>query len=122
MGYIWVVAGGGIGALSRYLLAGWIDNRHGPGPLGIFVVNISGALIIGFFMTLAEERFLFSPDLRRFVATGFLGGYTTFSTLSWDTTNLLRDHSYALAVFNGIGSIVLGVVAVYVGIALARLV
>jgi fluoride exporter len=120
--YIWLALGGALGTLSRFLLSGWIDSRHGSSPLGIFVVNVSGAFAIGFFLTLAQSRSSISPDMRRFVATGFLGGYTTFSTLSWDTVNLLQDRNVALAALNGLGSLAAGLLAVYLGIVLARVV
>ena len=89
--YLWLALGGALGTLSRYALSGAIDNRYGPSPLGIFVVNISGAFVIGFFLVLAQDRFLVSPDVRRFVAAGFCGGYTTFSTLAYETMTQLEQ-------------------------------
>jgi fluoride exporter len=117
-----VALGGALGTLGRYVVAGRVDERLGATPLGIFIVNISGAFMIGFFLTLAEGRFLISPDVRRFVATGILGGYTTFSTLSFETMKLLETGAYARGLANGLGSIVAGLAAVWVGMVLARLV
>lgn len=122
MTYVWLMSGGALGVLGRYLLAGWIDRHAGTFPLGILVVNISGALAIGFFLTLATTRFDISTDLQRFVATGMLGGYTTFSTLSWNTLQLLQDDYIGRAAVNALGSLALGLVAVYCGVLLARLI
>lgn len=118
--YLWLALGGALGTLSRYALSGAIDNRYGPSPLGIFVVNISGAFVIGFFLVLAQDRFLVSPDVRRFVAAGFCGGYTTFSTLAYETMTQLEDHNYWTAAANGLGSLAAGLVAVWLGMTLAR--
>jgi fluoride exporter len=118
--YLWLALGGALGTLGRYVLSGAIDSRYGPSPLGIFVVNVSGAFVIGFFLVLAQDRILVSPDLRRFVATGLCGGYTTFSTFSYDTMTLIEDHRYATAAANGLGSLAAGLLAVWLGMTLAR--
>ncbi len=122
MAYLWVALGGALGSVSRYTVAGWVSAHYPSFPWGTFTVNVSGALIIGFFLTLAEERYLISPQLRVFIASGFLGGYTTFSTLSWETMGLLRDGPMFPALLNAVGSLLAGLVAVYAGIVLARLV
>lgn len=122
MTYVWLMAGGALGVLSRYLLAGWVDQRGAPFPWGIFVVNVSGAFAIGFILTLAQGRVALSPDLQRFIATGFLGGYTTFSTLTWNTLELLQHDRFWRAAANGLGSLAAGLLAVYCGTLLARLV
>jgi len=121
MGLILVGVGGGAGAISRYLLSGWINTVAGPGPFAIFVINVTGAFLLGFFMTLTQDRFIVSPDTRRLVATGYLGGYTTFSTWSWETMQLIQTGEYARAFLNGAGSLVAGLVAVYLGIIVGRL-
>jgi CrcB protein len=120
MTWLWLALGGGIGTLGRYALAGAVAGRFGSGPLGIFAVNISGAFAIGFFLVVAGERGSISVDVQRFVATGLLGGYTTFSTLSLDTTRLLETGDYLGAAANGLGSLVAGVLAVWLGMTLAR--
>ena len=120
MGLILVGIGGGAGAISRYLLSGWINTVAGPGPFAIFVINVTGAFLLGFFMTLTQDRFIVSPDTRRLVATGYLGGYTTFSTWSWETMQLIQTGEYARAFLNGAGSLVAGLVAVYLGIIVGR--
>ena len=120
MGLILVGVGGGAGAISRYLLSGWINTVAGPGPFAIFVINVTGAFLLGFFMTLTQDRFIVSLDTRRLVATGYLGGYTTFSTWSWETMQLIQTGEYARAFLNGAGSLVAGLVAVYLGIIVGR--
>jgi CrcB protein len=122
MGVIWVGAGGALGAAGRYLFSGWINNWLGPSPFAIFVVNISGAFLIGFITTLTQDRFIVDPHHRAFMTTGILGGYTTFSTWSWETMQLVQTGDYGRAAANGLGSLLDGLVAVYLGIVLARVV
>lgn len=87
-----VFLGGGIGAVARYWLSGFVYSRLGNGfPYGTLAVNVIGCLLIGILITAAEERFLVSPVIRVFLAIGILGGFTTFSTFSFETVTLLRD-------------------------------
>ncbi len=119
--YLLVAAGGMIGAVGRYGLSGWIGNAtSGRFPYGTLVVNIIGCLIIGFFLTLGYERFAWSPELRVFVAVGILGGFTTFSTFSFETISLLREGTYYLALFNMLASLVGCLAATFVGVVLAK--
>lgn len=122
MAYMWVALGGAIGAVSRYALSGWINVWFGPGPFAIFVINVSGSFLIGVFMAVSQDRFLISPDTRRFVAIGMLGGYTTFSTWMYETMQLVETGSYLRATANGLGSLIVGLVAVYAGMVVGRLV
>ncbi len=109
------------GALSRYyltlLFAHWLGSRF---PYGTFVINLSGALVMGFFFTLALERTVIPPDLRLLIATGFLGSYTTFSTYTLDTATLLRTGNQGAALSYWASSAVLGVLSLEVGSFLAR--
>jgi fluoride exporter len=111
------------GALSRYYLGLWMTQRLGSYfPYGTFIINISGCLIMGFFATLATERILpISPELRLFVAVGFLGSYTTFSTYALDSVNLLGTRQGFLALTYWLGSAFLGVTSVQLGAFLTRL-
>jgi CrcB protein len=111
------------GALSRYYITLWFANRFGTAfPYGTFFINITGCLAMGFFITLAFERVATIPsEVRLMVATGFLGAYTTFSTYGLETNVLWRDRSYSIAAFYWAGSAILGVIAVQLGIILARL-
>ena len=112
------------GALSRYYITLWFANRFGTAfPYGTFFINISGCLAMGFFITLAVERMPPVPsEVRLMVATGFLGAYTTFSTYGLETNVLLRDRAYNFAAFYWAGSAILGVIAVQLGIILARII
>ena len=112
---------GSLGALSRYWVEGIVSRRF-PGvfPLGTFVVNVSGAFALGLLFTLMTERFMISPQLRTATTIGFLGAYTTFSTLSFETLRLIQDGAYLAAVANGLGTMVIGLGAVYLGIVLGR--
>ncbi len=109
------------GALSRYYLTLLAARWLGTGfPYGTFVINITGALVMGFFTTLALERTITSPDLRLLVAVGFLGSYTTFSTYALDTSVLLRSGSQWLALLYWLGSAALGFISLEIGSFLAR--
>lgn len=112
-----------VGALSRYYITLWFANRFGTAfPYGTFFINVTGCLAMGFFITLAFERVsAIAPEVRLMVATGFLGAYTTFSTYGLETNVLWRDRSYSLATFYWAGSAILGVIAVQLGMILARI-
>lgn len=110
------------GALSRYYITLLLTERFGAGfPYGTFFVNLTGCLMMGFFVTLATERIpALSPDIKLLVSTGFLGAYTTFSTYSLDSFKLLRNNNLTLSSFYWLGSIFLGVLCVQLGAILAR--
>lgn len=107
--------GGAIGAVLRYLM-GSLDYRFSNGvfPVSTLVVNVTGSLAIGFLWGVFD-RVAFSPNTRLFVFIGILGGYTTFSTFSLETFNLMRDGEYRIAFMNMALSIVLTIGAVFVG-------
>jgi len=111
---------GAAGALARYGIEG-VARRFGERfPWGTFVVNISGAFLLGLLFTLLTERFVVAPWLRSAVTIGFLGAYTTFSTLTLETFRLVEDGSYLHAIGNALGSVVVGLVAVFVRVVLGR--
>lgn len=104
------------GVLSRYYLTLWFSQRFGTSfPYGTFVINLSGALLMGFFSTLVLERVVTSSELRLLVAVGFLGSYTTFSTYALDAATLLQTGKRKTALFYWAGSAVLGVLSLKVG-------
>jgi CrcB protein len=109
------------GALSRYYLtllcARWLGIAF---PYGTFFINLTGAGVMGFFVTLATKQVFSAPELQWLVAVGFLGSYTTFSTYALDTSNLLRTRSYKRALFYWWGSPILGFFSVELGMFLAR--
>lgn len=109
------------GALSRYYITQWFIQQFGNHfPYGIFFINLTGCLCMGFFIPLAIEKSL-PPDLRLLVTTGFLGAYTTFSTYGLDTITLLNSGRVNLAGLYWGGSAVLGVLCVQLGAMLANL-
>ncbi len=109
------------GALSRYYLTLLAARWWGASfPYGTFLINLTGAMVMGFFVTMTLERTLTSPDLRLLVAVGFLGAYTTFSSYALDTSVLLRSGSYGPAFLYWLGSPVLGFVSLELGSLLAR--
>jgi CrcB protein len=115
--------GGFIGAVLRYQVSGWVYQFYGTRfPAGTFVVNIIGCFLLAFFATLAEGRFLVSPNIRMFVAIGLLGAFTTFSTFSHETLTLMQDSLYGKAALNVVLSVVLGLFAAWSGVVLAKLV
>ena len=112
---------GALGALARYGLEGIVSRRStGAFPWGTFVVNVSGAFALGLVFTLATERWGLAPWLRSALTIGFLGAYTTFSTLAFETYRLAEDRALGLAAANMLGSCAAGLAAVYLGIVLAR--
>lgn len=122
MKYLLVGIGGFLGANARYLLGSWIAQRYGTSfPYGTLVINVSGSFIIGFFLVLISERFVLHPNWRLFFAVGFLGAYTTFSTFSFESLALIQGGSWLLGLANVIGSVLLGLVAALIGMAVARL-
>ncbi|HUI30709.1 MAG TPA: fluoride efflux transporter CrcB [Candidatus Acidoferrales bacterium] len=118
-----VFVGGGIGAVFRYFLAGWIYRAVGTDfPYGTLVVNVIGCFVIGLFMTMAEDRFLIIPSMRIFVAVGIIGGFTTFSTFNFETLELLKDGAFTLGLLNIGASIVLGLLATWIGAVVGRII
>jgi len=116
-----IAIAGALGALARYGLEGVVSRRAGGVfPWGTFVVNITGAFVLGFLFTVMTERLRVSPALRTSLTVGFLGAYTTFSTLSYETFRLIEDGAVWLAAANGLGSLAAGLVAVYLGVVLGR--
>lgn len=114
---------GAAGTISRYLLGGWMHELFGAEfPYGTLIVNISGCLAVGFLGTLAEERFLTSPQVRTALLIGFLGAFTTFSSFAYETWNLFRDGEAMLAGLNVVASVLTCFVGLVIGVFLARLV
>jgi len=113
---------GALGALARYGLEGAVARRSaGAFPWGTFVVNVSGSFLLGLVFTLLTERWLAAPWLRSTLTIGFLGAYTTFSTLSFESYRLVEDGAYGLAAANLAGSMAAGLGAVYAGVVVGRI-
>src|ERR1051326_957999 len=112
-----VFAGSGIGGVARYGVQSWIYKLYPfTFPLGTFIVNIIGCLLIGVFYALSEKGDLLTPEWRLALTTGFCGGFTTFSTFAYENMNLLRTGDYVYFSLYTVASIIFGIVAVYLGI------
>ena len=113
--------GGVLGANARYQIGEWVAGRWGAEfPWGTLLINVSGSLALGFFLGMTAERLRGGRTTRLFVATGFLGGYTTFSTFSYEAVRLLQHGEAMRAVLYVVASLVAGLAAVAVGVAAAR--
>ena len=119
-----VGAGGFIGSVLRYWMSGYIQQlaRNTVFPFGTLAVNFLGCLVLGFLSHLAENYGIFTVETRLFVFIGILGGFTTFSTFSNETMNLLRDAQSLLAFGNIVGHFVLGLGGVWLGHSIAYLI
>jgi CrcB protein len=113
--------GGFVGAIARYLIDARVSAwTGGTLPWGTFVINVSGSLLIGQLFALLVERAAFAAELRGPLMIGFLGAYTTFSTLALESWRMIEDGAWIAASANLIGSVVVGLIAVVVGISLGR--
>jgi CrcB protein len=107
---------GSLGALARYLLGRFIAERAGAEfPFGTLLINVTGAFVIGLLFALTAHKLL-TPAEQTVLATGFVGGYTTFSTMSWEGVQLVRGGSTHLGLLYFGATIVLGLLAVIVGL------
>jgi CrcB protein len=112
---IYIAVGGAAGAVARYALAGFVQNAADSRfPWGTAAVNILGSLLIGFAMR-SLEALPASPEMRAFVAMGLLGGFTTFSTYTYESLALIRDGLWLRAAIYSLGSLGIGLLAVAMG-------
>jgi len=117
-----VVAGAGLGGGARYVLGGWIAERWGTTfPWHTFAINISGAFLLGIVMALSVERVVLPAPWRLFLGVGILGGYTTFSTLSYESFALIERGLVAAGAANMFGSGIVGLAAVFAGLIVGRM-
>ena len=119
---IWYVAlGSAVGGVARYLLGGWIQQRTGSTfPIQTLVINVSGSFLLGFLQRYGLETATISPEVRTMLTIGFCGGYTTFSTFSYETVRLMEDGDWSrAALYTGL-SVALTVAAAVAGIGAAR--
>ena len=115
-----VALGGALGAMSRYAVDRSVSAVVGPTVLGTFAANISGSFLLGLVLAAASGRLGLSEEARIFMAVGFLGSYTTFSTLTVASVLLAGDGDWMRAATNIVGSVLIGVVAALAGIAVGR--
>jgi len=119
--YVLIALGGGLGSVLRYWVGSTVGGRLGVRfPFGTLVVNLTACLVIGFALTWFGERAEISPAWRYLFAVGFIGAYSTFSTYEWETLSTLRSGAFALASLYAVGSMVIGLAAVWCGAALAE--
>ena len=124
--YLWVALGGAIGSVMRYGLGGLVAQKFGETfPLGTLTVNVAGSFIIGFLGALASSEGRLSPQSRifatQFMMVGVCGGFTTFSSFSLQTLNLLRDGEWLYAGGNILLSVTLCLIAVWLGFMLGSM-
>jgi len=113
-----VAMGGCCGALCRWGMGNWIDQLRGSSvsfPLGIFLVNVLGCFLFGIFFGMGETRGWMSDNLRLLIFTGFLGSFTTFSTFSWNTLELIRSGQPGVAFLNIGLSVMVGMLGAWGG-------
>jgi CrcB protein len=117
MTYLLIALGGAVGALARFAVGGWIAQWASPAfPWGTLLVNLSGSVLLGFLMR-AFPVWDASTGLRALLAVGFCGSFTTFSTFGYETVLLLQSGAYGMALAYALGSVVLGVSGVALGMA-----
>src|SRR5919199_478552 len=119
---IWYVAvGGAVGSMSRFLLGAYVQQRVGAAfPVGTLLVNVTGSLLLGFLLRYALATEAISPEVRALLTTGFCGGYTTFSTFSYETAALIEDGDYTRAAAYVVASVLVSLVGAFLGMVLAQ--
>lgn len=119
---IWFVAiGGAVGSAARFALSSVLQRWSGtPFPIGTLVINITGSLLLGFLIRYALGTSSITPEVRALLTTGFCGGYTTFSTFSYESVVLLEAGQYGRAGFYVAFSVVVSLAATLAGMAAAR--
>jgi len=122
MDLVLVGVGGFAGAVARRLVDLWVSDRAGSAfPFGTLVINLSGAFLLGLLFAWAIERDVLPREIRGPLMIGFLGAYTTFSTLMLESWRLVEDGAWQLGLLNLGGSMALGIIAVVGGLAVGRL-
>ncbi len=116
-----IAIAGALGALARYGLDSAVERLGGGFPWGIVLVNVSGAFLAGLVVAWTNARFADVDWLRAGLLVGFLGAYTTFSTLSLDSYHLFERGAIGLALLNTVGTLTIGILAVWAGLSLGRL-
>lgn len=119
--YSLIALGGALGSIARYWVGSTIAGRMGTRfPYGTFIINLTACVIIGFSITYLGKRAGLSPAWRYLIPIGFVGAYSTFSTYEWETLTTLRAGAFAMAGLYAIGSLILGLVATWLGAVLAE--
>jgi fluoride exporter len=117
-----ISAGAVLGANARYWIGDWVAQKWGTTfPYGTFLINVTGSLLIGLFIAITTERVMVDPRWRILFVVGFLGAYTTFSTYTLESLHLFERGQWLLGLFSALGSVIIGVAAVGIGMMLGRL-
>ena len=120
---IMILAGGGLGALARYTLGSQIDkNLNLSFPVGIFFVNLLGCFFIGLIVSMFENKFIFSENLKFFLIVGFLGSLTTFSTFAFDNYNFMTQKNILLLFANIFLTNTFGLLMVLIGMKTVKII
>ena len=120
--YLLIATGGALGSLARYGVGSLVANRMGTRfPYGTFVINFTACLIIGFSLTWMEQHTAMNPAWRFLIPIGFVGAYSTFSTFEWEIFATLRLGAFLITALYVSLSLLLGLLAVWLGVLLARL-
>ena len=121
MNYLWIALGAVAGAIARYALSGYIARVFSSAfPYGTLIINVSGSLVLGFFLVLAGERMLLDPRWRMLVAIGFCGSYTTFSSYAFESFAQMESGQWMMMAINITANNALCLGAIILGAALAR--
>ena len=115
-----VAVGGAIGSMARYAVSTIQSPTWTGFPYAIFTVNVSGGLVMGILTELMALKFSVSTEVRAFLTTGIMGGYTTFSTFSLESALLIQRQAYVLAVSYVVGSAILSILALFCGLWIIR--
>jgi len=119
---LFVCLGGAFGTGARYLVAGWAQKALGAGfPYGTFTVNLLGSFLLGLLMVVSVSTESISPTLRIALTTGAMGGFTTYSTFSYETMRYAQEGAYGMAALNVGLTVTVCLVASFAGVAVGRL-
>ena len=119
--YVLIAIGGALGSIARYWVGSTVSGRLGSKfPYGTFIINLTACVIIGFVLTHLGRRVEGDASWRFLLPVGFIGAYSTFSTYEWETLSTLRSGAFLLAALYAVGSLLLGLVAVWAGSLLAE--
>lgn len=121
--YLFIAIGGALGSMARYWVGVTVASRMGTKfQFGTFVINITACAIIGFSLTLLAKRADLNPAWRFFIPVGFIGAYSTFSTYEWETFTTIRSGAFLMAALYAVSSLILGLIAIWGGSAIAEII
>lgn len=122
MNFIVIAVGGAIGSVLRYIISGWVQSLTPYFPAGTMFVNLTGSFLFGVAAEMTGGMLFLPPSLRNLIFTGILGAFTTFSTFTWESFNLLEQGAYFLFWVNILGSLAGGIIFLIAGVISVRLI